>query len=410
MATTEERLAALETKLAALTETTPTTYYEHQYSGEEIDAAVGRALTGGALDTSVTNVSNQLGTFVRPNLLDNWYFGNPVDQRKGYIQIGGTMMYKDAACTDQFGPSAGTTPVVVYATYARPIDHGVELALYIPLNNIVRGYMGNGYAVDRWYFDADSGSCSLTLTNDGLKFIATASATGIASLKQDIDPTMLSALAGKTVTLSLLGKTDITQQVLFYVNSKVAAVNFSQAVNGVCMTTLTYTFPEVLTGAAIFAYGRSHSGAGEGTIIAAKLELGPTQTLAHQENGAWVMNEVPEYGEQLRRCQRYFERTAWAVCLAVATTTTTIEFCGSYYFKSEKRVPPVITVSTPSQAATIYDTVANVYYTDVEVQQPTAYSTKMMAPKIYDSKGRFVIGRIYQVIVGDGQYLVSADL
>lgn len=308
MATTEERLAALETKLAALTETTPTTYYEHQYSGEEIDAAVGRALTGGALDTSVTNVSNQLGTFVRPNLLDNWYFGNPVDQRKGYIQIGGTMMYKDAACTDQFGPSAGTTPVVVYATYARPIDHGVELALYIPLNNIVRGYMGNGYAVDRWYFDADSGSCALVITDGGIKFIATASATEIASLKQDIDPTMLSVFAGKTVTLSILGKTDTSQQVLFYVNSKVAAVNSSLAVNGVCMTTLTYTFPDVLTGASIFLYGRSYSGAGEGTIIAAKLELGPTQTLAHREGDKWVLNEVPEYGEQLRRCQRYFQR------------------------------------------------------------------------------------------------------
>lgn len=298
MPTTEERLAALEKQMAAWMDQRPTTYYTHQYSGEEIDNAVSRALPDGAIDQSV-------GTFVRPNLLDNWYFGNPVDQRKGYIQIGGTMMYKDAACTDQFGPSADTTPVVVYATYARPIDHGVELALYIPLNNIVRGYAGAGYAVDRWYFDTDSGSCSLTLTSEGLKFIATASATGIASLKQDIDPTMLSALAGKTVTLSLLGKTDITQQVLFYVNSKVAAVNFFQAVNGVCMTTLTYTFPEVLTGAAIFVYGRSYSGAGEGTIIAAKLELGPTQTLAHQENGVWVMNEVPDYGEQLRRCLRH---------------------------------------------------------------------------------------------------------
>ena len=298
MPTVEERLAALEAQMAAWMAQQPTTYYTHQYSGEEIDNAVSRALPNGAIDQAA-------GTFVRPNLLDNWYFGNPVDQRKGYIQIGGTMMYKDAACTDQFGPSAGTTPVVVYATYARPIDHGVELALYIPLNNIVRGYMGTGYAVDRWFFDNDSGSCSLTLTNDGLKFNATASATGIASLKQDIDPTMLSAFAGKTVTLSILGKTDISQQVLFYVNSKVAAINSSPAVNGVCMTTLTYTFPDVLTGAAIFVYGRSYSGAGEGTIIAAKLELGPTQTLAHQENGVWVMNEVPNYGEQLRRCQRY---------------------------------------------------------------------------------------------------------
>ena len=41
-------------------------------------------------------------------------------------------------------------------------------------------------------------------------------------------------------------------------------------------------------------------------IQAAKLELGPQQTLAHQDaDGNWVLNEVPDYGEQLRRCQRY---------------------------------------------------------------------------------------------------------
>ena len=41
------------------------------------------------------------------------------------------------------------------------------------------------------------------------------------------------------------------------------------------------------------------------TWLAAKLELGSQQTLAHQENGVWVLNEIPNYGEQLRRCQRY---------------------------------------------------------------------------------------------------------
>ena len=42
-------------------------------------------------------------------------------------------------------------------------------------------------------------------------------------------------------------------------------------------------------------------------IKAAKLELGSQQTLAHIENGAWQLNEIPDYGEQLARCQRYFQ-------------------------------------------------------------------------------------------------------
>lgn len=40
----------------------------------------------------------------------------------------------------------------------------------------------------------------------------------------------------------------------------------------------------------------------------AKLELGSQQTLAHKDaNGNWVLNEIPDYGEQLLRCQRYFQ-------------------------------------------------------------------------------------------------------
>ena len=44
------------------------------------------------------------------------------------------------------------------------------------------------------------------------------------------------------------------------------------------------------------------------TIKAAKLELGSEQTLAHQENGVWVLNEIPDYGQELAKCQRYFYR------------------------------------------------------------------------------------------------------
>lgn len=41
------------------------------------------------------------------------------------------------------------------------------------------------------------------------------------------------------------------------------------------------------------------------TVKAVKLELGSQQTLAHQENGVWVLNEIPKFGDQLAECQRY---------------------------------------------------------------------------------------------------------
>lgn len=46
-------------------------------------------------------------------------------------------------------------------------------------------------------------------------------------------------------------------------------------------------------------------------IAAIKLELGSEQTLAHnegtEENPVWVLNEVPYYGEELAKCQRYYQ-------------------------------------------------------------------------------------------------------
>ena len=41
-------------------------------------------------------------------------------------------------------------------------------------------------------------------------------------------------------------------------------------------------------------------------LLAAKLESSPTQTLAHKEGDAWVLNEIPNYAEELAKCQRYF--------------------------------------------------------------------------------------------------------
>lgn len=40
-------------------------------------------------------------------------------------------------------------------------------------------------------------------------------------------------------------------------------------------------------------------------LLGAKLELGSTQTLAHQDGSVWQFNELPDYGDELAKCQRY---------------------------------------------------------------------------------------------------------
>ena len=243
MATTEERLAALETKLAQLTATTPTTYYTHQYSGEEIDAAVGRAVTGGALDTSVGNVSRELGTFVRPNLLDNWYFGRPVNQR-------------------------GQTE-----------------------------YSGDGYTIDRWV--RRSGSGNLFLTADGLKFT---SAGGTPDIILD-QQTELKLPKNSKATLSML----VSEFNATSGRVELQSMDKTVYIKAPGLYTITgdasYFDDQNKKSARI--YTANIPSGGSATVLAAKLELGPTQTLAHREGDKWVLNEIPDYGEQLRRCQRY---------------------------------------------------------------------------------------------------------
>ena len=42
-------------------------------------------------------------------------------------------------------------------------------------------------------------------------------------------------------------------------------------------------------------------------LIAMKLELGDTQTLAHKEGDKWVINEIPNYATELMKCKRYMQ-------------------------------------------------------------------------------------------------------
>ena len=137
-----------------------------------------------------------------PNLLDNWYFGNPVNQR-----------------------------------------------------NVSGAIDAVGYFLDRWKLV----SGSVTIGSNGITLNGT-----IAQI--------LETAVGADVTASALTTEGVV--VASYDNNS---------------KTISLT------------------GTGQ-TFVAAKLELGSQQTLAHQENGVWVLNEIPDYGEQLRRCQRYFFR------------------------------------------------------------------------------------------------------
>lgn len=187
-----------------------------------------------------------------PNLLDNWYFLKPVNQQ-------GQMEWLSSASVN------------------------------VP-------------CVDRWNWwgQYEAGS-TLKLLGDGLQLIGKPEATGLyQAISQKIEKDRVPV--GATVTLSALVKAEVDANVLLSIGA--------QSYQGVAVPANTWTLI-----AAVFnvpsveqthniSIQRNTAGA-TFTVKAVKLELGSQQTLAHQENGEWVLNEIPNYGEQLRRCQRY---------------------------------------------------------------------------------------------------------
>lgn len=242
--------------------------YTSQFSGEEIDSAlraaqiISGAETPAALrekleiygsntalsPTDPTTVETALKYRSNPNLLDNWFFGRPVNQR-GQVE-----------------------------------------------------YTENGYIIDRW----KSGVKKAIVAN---KYI-TLQSNGTYS--QIFQPFELQ-LAGKVVTMSALINThsghNVGMLLYDYANDKSYSPDFIVSTTANQWMVVSTSFrvadnaPDKLN--LIFYPDRTEAGDQTVDILAAKLELGSTQTLAHKEGDKWVLNEIPDFGEQLRRCQRH---------------------------------------------------------------------------------------------------------
>lgn len=261
--------------------------YTSQFSGEEIDAALRAAqiisgadtpaelrkkleIRGDTIPVSATDptpVSEALtasGGGVNPNLLDNWYFGRPVNQR-GQVE-----------------------------------------------------YTENGYIIDRW----KSGVKKAIVAN---KYI-TLQSNGTYS--QIFQPFELQ-LAGKVVTMSALINThsghNVGMLLYDYANDKSYSPDFIVATTANQWMVVSTSFrvadnaPDKLN--LIFYPDRTEAGDQTVDILAAKLELGSAQTLAHKEGDRWILNEIPDYGEQLRRCTYYAEKVESKDTPAITNST-----------------------------------------------------------------------------------------
>lgn len=229
-----------------------------------------------------------------PNLLDNWYLGNPVDQRGGYIVPAGTQYFVAGSSTAS-GTLASPTRVVGYLNSGGLYPQiQVDGTTYItPIGSAVRGYTGTDtYTIDRWVTDN-----TVTVVDGGIMVKRTGHN---ALFYQYLEDSLVDAIAGRVVTYSALTTNGLMTVTTKLPPSKSSDWDTDNAVQG----DLALDTVKSSAGKIYIRFFTLVDGA-EATIKAVKLELGTQQTLAHQENGAWVLNEIPDYGEQLRRCQRY---------------------------------------------------------------------------------------------------------
>lgn len=256
-----------------------------------------------------------------PNLLDNWYFPNPVNQRDGKIIQQGVNIYTDSTLETLIGPAAYACPVVeLTSTYAKVQDaKSTSSYYYAAPGNVVQGYTGQGYGIDRWRIEA---GVVISLSGGALVLIG-APGAGIVQNSEE-----LAELLDKRCTFSVLTSSGDLYSAGLVIGSAAGGIEVGDFNVYSTSDTLLYVRPK---------------DSSPKSILAVKLELGTQQTIAHQENGKWVLNEIPKFGEQLAECQRYAQN---GYCYTVVGQLT---YAGTNYiiplrFPQDMRATPAITI------------------------------------------------------------------
>ena len=228
---------------------------------DALSAEMGKQLETTKADLTLSNLSNyqkalrNLGGRPSRNLLDNWYFVGGGSQQGG----------------GQF-----------------------------PINQ--RGQTGytvlNGSCIDRWKI---FNSPTLALEADAIAL--TSRDTGTSQLRQILSAEAIEQIKGRTVTLSVLttqglfsGPFTISPDGSSISGEKISMENwYANLYANPGISKIEFRFVSLNPNATL-------------KIRAVKLELGPIQTLACQdEAGGWQLFETPDYAVELARCQRYFQ-------------------------------------------------------------------------------------------------------
>lgn len=203
---------------------------------------------------NITNLKDKTTYYSNKNLLDNWYFINPINQR-------------------------GLT-----------------------------SYNNSSYGIDRWM---TTHTGVITIENGYVSVEATK--TSFTNFQQIIEPerygnseflTFSALVSGDVVGCSInCGQINWKSQPIVSTDNAIKLVTLTFKPSELADLSLLYCVIQIVAS--------TDTQVNKLNIYAVKLELGTQQTLAHQDSsGNWVLNDAPPNpAEELLKCQRYFYRT-----------------------------------------------------------------------------------------------------
>lgn len=247
--------------------------------------------------------------FSNVNLLDNWYFLDPIDQRNGYIVDDGVTYYSDAGLTI----SAGVISSAITAKYVNSNYGTVQIngsTYYVAATDMTRGYASTGYFIDRWFIPATD-IIKASVSNHGL--VLTSMTSYYGGIDQYIDRDIR---AEDILTFSVFYSDVIGEWYIEFVWHKEKEntdkyLSFTRISPESKLTSATVVIPSDYDNKhdKLMAHIACLPSESERkiTLKATKLELSDRQTLVYQDTESkWMLNDLsPNKALELAKCQRH---------------------------------------------------------------------------------------------------------
>lgn len=233
------------------------------------------------------------------NLLINSDFRDPIDDRGGYVVPPGVALYRDASFESAVGRNTSSWHKVKTLTskYAEIWNVAETSTFFVEASAAIRGYKGTGHTINGWYLNSNTGTTICAIDDSVLKLLCSSN-ENVARLRRPLDEKFK---AGTTLTLSALAKVDyddVNYRCTLRLSKGAALIppyiKYTHTNGKYRLFTTTVTLDEDVSNMCAELFWTDGLPTAEIDIIAGKIDVGNTQTLAHQdENGNWVLNDLP---------------------------------------------------------------------------------------------------------------------